>query len=177
VGIFKKKGKTKLTYSLIAKIFHWGTVAIFAYGVFTQVDGDVIQLENVSLLYSEITFAAVFLVILAMRFIYMNRTQTTSLPTKTPKWQKQAAKLVHLAMYASLASIALSGLAVAIVFHLGFKTGLIIEIAVELHELTISSSYWLIIAHIFAALYHRMLGDGVWSSMTPFWKEKSRSEI
>jgi hypothetical protein len=30
-----------MSYSILAKIFHWGVVALFAYGIFKQVEGDV----------------------------------------------------------------------------------------------------------------------------------------
>ena len=151
-------------------------VGLFAYGIFTQVDGDVIQLEDATLLYEEIIFASLFLAILMMRFIYMCKTQSTALPIDTPKWHKQIARGVHISLYISLASIAMSGLVIAAIFYAGFKTGILINLAVQLHELTVLISYWLIAAHIMAAFYHRLLGDGVWSAMTPFWKETNKNK-
>ena len=165
-----------MSYSLLAKIFHWGMVGLFAYGIFTQVDGDVIQLEDTTLLYEEIIFASLFLAILMMRFIYMSKTQSTALPINTSKWHKQIARAVHISLYISLASIAMSGLVIAAIFYAGFKTGILINLAVQLHELTVLISYWLIAAHIMAAFYHRLLGDGVWSAMTPFWKETNKNK-
>ena len=158
-------------YSILAKTFHWGGVALFAYGIFKQVEGDVGQLEDKSLLYLEVVFASLFLAVLAVRFIYMSKTQTSALPPETSKLQRQTARLVHLGMYASLASIAITGLAIAGLFAIGFKSGLIIDLVIELHGVVVTASYWLIAIHIIAAIYHRFLGDGVWTAMVPFWKE------
>lgn len=162
-------------YSITAKIFHWSVVALFAYGIFKQVEGDVRQLEDKSLLYAEVVFASLFLAVLALRFIYMSKTHTSALPPETPKLKRQAARLVHLGMYASLASIAITGLAIAGLFVFGFKSGLIIDFVIELHGVVVTASYWLIAIHIIAAIYHRFLGDGVWTAMVPFWKENLKT--
>ena len=158
-------------YSFLAKFFHWGFVFLFGYGIFKQVD-DIEQLENISLLKFEILFASIFLFFLILRFFYMKKTQKTSLPAKTPKSQKFAAKLVHYSMYICLASICISGLMIGLFFWLGLKSGILIEFIISLHENSISIIYWLIAIHIFAALYHRVRNDGVWDSMVPIWKEK-----
>jgi cytochrome b561 len=102
----------------------------------------------------------------------MKKTQKTSLPIDTPKTQRLAARLVHLGMYGVLGVIAITGLAIGFIFWLGLKDGVLIETVVAIHELAIPLMYWLIAIHISAAIYHRLLNDGVWNSMVPFWKEK-----
>ena len=161
----------KRKYSLLAKLLHWSFVLIFAYGIYKQV-GDVRQLENVSFLRSEIIFALVFLAFLVFRFLYMFKTQSTSLPENTPKFQKLASKVVHLSMYIGLSGIALSGLLIGYFYSLGIKDNLIMEITIGLHEVFVFITYWLISLHVTAAIYHRLRQDNVWSSMVPFWKEK-----
>ena len=94
----------KRNYSYIAKFFHWGFVILFIYGLIKQVQ-DIEQLENPSLLRFEVLFASVFVILLLLRFIYMKRTQKTSLPEHAPKLQKIAAKTVHYGMYFTLAAI------------------------------------------------------------------------
>ena len=79
-------------YSKIAKIFHWGFVALFAYGVLKQVD-DIGQLRDTALLRFAILFASTLLIMLGARFLYMRRTKQTSLPEETPYAQKIAAKI------------------------------------------------------------------------------------
>ena len=130
------------------------------------------QLEDGSLLKFEVVFAIVFLLLLAIRFFYMKKTQQSSLPEQTPEPQKLAAKIVHTGMYICLAAIPLSGLMIGLLFWLELKDGMLINIVIEAHEFAVSIIYWLIGIHILAAIYHRLKKDGVWSSMVPLWKEK-----
>ncbi|NBT41723.1 MAG: cytochrome b/b6 domain-containing protein [Alphaproteobacteria bacterium] len=157
-------------YSKIAKTSHWGFVALFAYGVLKQVD-DIGQLRDTALLRFEILFASALLILLGARFFYMRRTQKTSLPEETPYAQKIAAKIAHLGMYISLATIALSGILIGLLYWSGFSSGILIDGAVGLHEVSVTLTYWLITVHILAAIYHRFRKDGVWDAMVPFWKE------
>jgi len=161
----------KPSYSLIAKILHWGFVGFFIYGIIKSVD-ELNQLDESSFLKFEILFALAFLFILTGRFFYMKKTQKTSLPINTPKPQRLAARLVHLGMYGALGAIAITGLMIGLIFWLGLKDGVLIETVVAIHELAIPLAYWLIAIHISAAIYHRLLNDGVWNSMVPFLKEK-----
>ena len=103
----------------------------------------------------------------------MKKTQRTSLPKDTPKFQKILAKIVHNAIYTFLAGTVLSGLLIGLLFWLGIKNGFLISITVTIHELIINLLYLLIVIHIIAATYHRLKRDGVWSSMVPFLKEKN----
>ena len=165
--------KNNTQYSKIAKLFHWGFVLLFAYGVAKQVE-DINQLENISFLKFEVIFASIFLFLLIIRFVYMKKTQKTSLPKDTPKLQKLAAKIVHNGMYILLAGTVLSGLLIGFLYSLGTKSGFLIEFIIVIHELVINLLYFLIGIHIFAATYHRLKKDGVWSSMVPFLKEKDK---
>lgn len=157
-------------YSVLAKIFHWGFVALFVYGLVKQVQ-DIEQLEDPGLLRFEVYFASVFIILLLTRFFYMKKTQKTSLPEDTPRVQKFAAKTVHYGMYFTLAAIPLSGVLIGLLFSIGLKTGFIIDSIVTVHESAIDLIYVLIAIHISAAVFHRFRRDGVWSSMVPFFKE------
>ena len=161
---------TKKEYSFAAKLLHWGFVVLFAYGIFKQIDS-IEQLEDFALLRFEVIFALAFVVILLGRLYYMSKTQESSLPENTPKPQRLAAKAVHLGMYASLAAIACSGLAIGLLFWLGMKEGLLIEMVISVHEFSVALIYWLIAVHVVAAIFHRFKNDGVWSSMVPILKE------
>ena len=77
----------KPKYSFLAKLMHWGFVLIFIYGLIKQID-NINQLEDNNLLKFEVLFALAFLSLLAIRFLYMRKTQQSSLPEKTPKSQK-----------------------------------------------------------------------------------------
>ena len=163
--------KNNSQYSKIAKLFHWGFVLLFAYGVAKQVE-DINQLEDNALFRFEIIFALIFLFLLIIRLIYMKTTQKTSLPEDTTKAQKLAAKIVHNGMYTLLIGTVLSGLLIGFLFWIEIKDGIIIDIVIIFHELNINLLYWFIGIHILAATYHRSKRDGVWSSMVPFFKEK-----
>ena len=165
-----KNQRNKTEHSFLAKTFHWGFVILFGYGIYKQID-NINQLEDISLLKSEIIFALAFLLFLGVRFLYMTKTQKTALPAETSKTQKLAAKIVHWSMYTCLAGIAGSGLLIGYLFWSGFKDRLLIEFTIFIHEFFVSIIYWLILIHILAALYHRLRKDNVWSSMVPFWKE------
>ena len=166
--------KNNSQYSKIAKLFHWGFVLLFVYGVAKQVD-DINQLEDKAFFRFEIIFALVFLFLLIIRLIYMKTTQKTSLPEDTPKVQKMSAKIVHNGMYALLAGTVLSGLLIGYLFWSGSQNSFIINIVIILHELFINLLYLLIGIHIFAATFHRLKKDGVWSSMVPFLKESNKN--
>ena len=151
---------------------HWGFVLLFIYGLLKQIDS-INQLESSSVLRFEILFAIVFLSLLVIRFIYMRKTQESSLPESTPKSQKIAAKIVHFGMYFCLAAIPLTGLLIGYFFSLGSMDGFLINLIIGAHEFSVAIIYWLIGIHVLAATYHRLKRDGVWSSMVPFFKEKN----
>ena len=161
----------KRKYNFFAKFFHWGFVLLFIYGVAKQVN-EIEQLEDQFFFQFEIIFAVIFLFLLSIRFVYMNKTQETSLPDDTSKIQKIAARTVHLGMYSALAGTAITGLLIGLFYWLGFTEGLFIDFLTAIHSFVVNGLYWLIGIHIIAAVYHRLKKDGVWSSMVPFLKEK-----
>ena len=133
------------------------------------------HLEDPALLRFEIGFAKLFFVILAIRYVYVTKTQRSALPPEAGRFQQMAARLVHLGMYAGLASIAATGLLIALLFWLGFRDGLLKQVVNEFHGVAVNLSYWLIGMHVLAAVCHRLLCDGVWSAMTSVWKETPNS--
>ena len=157
-------------YSLFAKILHWGFVLLFAYGIATQIN-EADDLNDAAVFFDEILFASLFLILLIIRFAYMSLTQKTALPEETPVIQKKAAKYVHLAMYITLAAIALSGLLIGLVHVISGLDGVIGKVIIGLHEGLVSLIYGLIGLHVIAAFYHRLRRDGVWRAMVTIWKE------
>ena len=75
-------------------------------------------------------------------------------------------------MYWCFIILPLSGLLIALLFSLGMKDGWVQDLAIGLHEFPASLSYILIGVHITGAIYSRMKGEEVWSSMVPFWKKE-----
>ena len=163
--------KNKKQYSLFAKFWHWGFVLLFIYGVEKQVD-EIQQLEDLFFFQFEIVFALLFLFLLAIRFVYMSKTQETSLPDDTSKIQKMAARTIHLGMYTTLAGTAITGLLIGLFYWLGFRQGFFIDFLTAIHSFVVNTVYWLVGIHIVAAIYHRLKKDGVWNSMVPKKKKK-----
>tara|TARA_B100000925_G_scaffold261992_1_gene219008 strand:- start:376 stop:891 length:516 start_codon:yes stop_codon:yes gene_type:complete len=161
----------KTGYTLTARIFHWSFVILFVYGVFKQIE-NINQLEDLALLKFEITFALLFILFLVARFIYMTRTQKSSLPPDTPGAQKALAKAVHYGMYIGMISIAFSGLVIGCLYWLGLKSGVIIETLIGWHEFSVSVVYCLVGLHLIGAIFHRFKNDGVWQSMVPILKRE-----
>ena len=124
------------------------------------------------LLKFEIAFALLFILFLVARFVYMKRTQKSSLPPDTPMVQRALAKAVHYGMYIGMISIALSGLVIGCLYWLGLKSGIIIETIIGWHEFSVSTVYWLVGLHLIGAIYHRFKNDGVWEAMTPSLKRE-----
>lgn len=103
----------------------------------------------------------------------MRRPRPTALPEDTPTYMKRAARAGHLAMYVSLAAIAMSGLMIGGLHAAGITAGPMMGLVLGLHEFSVTASYAFIGLHVAAALFHRLKGDGVWSSMVPVWRERS----
>ena len=158
-------------HGFAARAFHWGFVCIFVYGLIKQVD-EVEELEDQAFLIEEIVFAAIFLIVLLVRFVYMRSTRPTALPADADKAVSHLALFVHMGMYLSLAMLAVSGLVIGGMFALGTRDGTVFASVLWAHEAFYWASVNLIIVHVLGALYHRRLGDGVWSAMVPIFKEK-----
>jgi cytochrome b561 len=160
------------SYGFIGKFMHWAFIGVFAFGVINQVD-EVQELESSTLLLKEMIFGMLFLALLLVRFMYM-RSARAAMPSRDmPKNLILLARTVHLGMYVSLASIALTGLIIGGFYYFGVKGGLALEATLLLHEIFFWVSVNLMGLHIAGAIYHRFKGDGVWSAMVPLLKEKS----
>ena len=159
--------QTAIPHSLTARVFHWGFIGVFAYALTKQLD-EVEELEDLSLLQSEMVFASIFLILLIARFLYMRSTRPTALPVDTPRLEKLLARAGHLAMYASLSLIPVTGLVIGGLYWSGIKSGGAMDIALLLHEIAVNTSYFLIAGHVAAAIYHRRKRDGIWSAMVNF---------
>lgn len=166
------RGEIKVRqHGWLAKTLHWGFVAVLAYAIYKQVD-DVTQLQDTALLQFEMIFAGAFLVLLALRFLYMRAMGGSAVPDDAPAGFKRMVKLGHLAIYASIGTIAASGIAIGALYGLGITTGPLMGVALGLHEVSVMASYVIVAGHVLAAIFHRLKGDGIWSSMVPVWTEK-----
>ena len=159
------------SHTFLAKIIHWTFIPLYAYGIFKQVD-DIGALEDRTLLIFETIFASIFLLIVILRLTYMRRFNTFQGATHTPhRIHTFIAKSVHRGMYAALILLPLSGLIIAALYSQDIKTGPLQDVALEVHGFAATLSYVMIATHVSAALYSRVKGEGVWSSMVPILKE------
>ena len=161
------------SHTFLAKLIHWTFIPLYAYGIFKQVD-DIEALEDQALLIFETTFAAVFLLIVILRFTYMRRFKTFQGATHSPhRIHTFIAKSVHRGMYAALILLPLSGLMIAALYSQDIKTGPLQDVTLAVHGFAATLSYVMIATHVSAAIYSRIKGEGVWSSMVPILKENN----
>ena len=164
------------SHTLLAKIIHWTFIPLYAYGIFKQVD-DIGALEDRALLVFESVFASIFLLIVVLRLTYMRRFKTFQGATHTPhRIHAFIAKSVHRGMYAALILLPLSGLMIAALYSQDIKSGPLQDVTLAIHGFAASLSYVMIATHVSAAIYSRIKGEGVWSSMVPILKEKGPTE-
>ena len=171
------------SHTLLARSIHWSFILLYLYGIFKQVN-ELDELEDSTLLLSEIVFAAVFLVIVILRYSYMRRFKTF-LGAREPVHivHYYFARTVHRAMYACFILLPLTGLMIAGLYSQGYTVNAtpdeeqtVMDLVLDLHGAVADLSYMLIFLHIGAAIYSRIKGEGVWSSMVPILKEDKPSE-
>ena len=159
------------SHTFLGKLIHWTFIPLYAYGIFKQVD-DIEALEDQALLIFETIFASIFLLIVILRFTYMRRFKTFQGATHAPhRIHTFIAKSVHRGMYAALILLPLSGLIIAALYSQDIKTGPLQDGALAVHEFSATLSYVMIATHVSAAIYSRVKGEGVWSSMVPILNE------
>ena len=161
------------SHTPLAKFIHWTFTALYAYGIFKQVE-DIEDLEDASLLNFEIFFAIVFLVIVLLRFFYMRDVKTLlGAHEKMHKGHLFIAKTTHRLVYISLIMLPTTGLLIAGMLAIDIPG---MQIAIGLHEFSAFLSYVTIAIHVGASLYSRFKGEGVWNGMVPVWKETGKNE-
>lgn len=159
------------SHTFLGKLIHWTFIPLYAYGIFKQVD-DIEALEDQALLIFETIFASIFLLIVILRFTYMRRFKTFQGATHAPhRIHRFIARSVHRSMYAALILLPLSGLIIAALYSQDIKTGPLQDGALAVHEFSATLSYVMIATHVSAAIYSRVKGEGVWSSMVPILNE------
>ena len=171
------------SHTLLARLIHWSFILLYVYGTFKQVN-ELDELEDTNLLLFEIVFATIFLVIVILRYSYMSRFKTF-LGAREPVHivHYYFARTVHKAMYACFILLPLTGLMIAGLYSQGYTVNAtpdeeqtIMDLVLDLHGAVADLSYMLIFLHIGAAIYSRIKGEGVWSSMVPILKEDKPSE-
>lgn len=172
-----------MQHTPLAKFIHWTFIPLYVYGIVKQVN-DISELEDSGLLIFEVIFATVFLVIVMLRFTYMRRFKTfQGAEEHVHIVHYYFARIVHRAMYACLVLLPLTGLIIAGLYNQGYTVNAtpdeeqtILDYVLDLHGAAADLSYVLIALHISAAIYSRIKGEGVWSSMVPILKESGPTD-
>lgn len=171
------------SHTKLAKFIHWTFILLYLYGIVKQVN-ELGDLEDNQLLLFEIAFATVFLIIVILRYSYMRRFKTFQGATEPVHIvHYYFARIVHRAMYACFILLPLTGLIIAGLYSQGYTVNAtpneeqtIMDVVLDLHGAVADLSYMLIFLHITAAIYSRIKGEGVWSSMVPVLKEAGPSQ-
>ncbi len=171
------------SHTKLAKFIHWTFILLYLYGIVKQVN-ELGDLEDNQLLLFEIAFATVFLIIVILRYSYMRRFKTFQGATEPVHIvHYYFARIVHRAMYACFILLPLTGLIIAGLYSQGYTVNAtpdeeqtIMDVVLDLHGAVADLSYMLILLHIAAAIYSRIKGEGVWSSMVPVLKEAGPSQ-
>ena len=171
------------SHTKLAKFIHWTFILLYLYGIVKQVN-ELGDLEDNQLLLFEIAFATMFLIIVILRYSYMRRFKTFQGATEPVHIvHYYIARIVHRAMYACFILLPLTGLIIAGLYSQGYTVNAtpdeeqtIMDVVLDLHGAVADLSYMLIFLHIAAAIYSRIKGEGVWSSMVPVLKEAGPSQ-
>ena len=166
----------KESHTFLARFIHWTFIPLYVYGIVKQVD-DIGALEDRTLLIFETIFASIFLLIVLLRYVYMRKFNTFRGATHTPhRIHTLIAKSVHRGMYTALILLPLSGLCIAALYSQGIKSGLLQDVAIGVHEFSATLSYVMIATHVSAAIYSRIKGEGVWTSMVQILEENGPND-
>ena len=155
------------SHGFISKSFHWLTAGLLAYGYATGLD-DVSELADPAMFQFEITFALILGAAFVARLLWFKGVAGSSrLPDSAPRWEHGISKLVHHGLYACVFTIVVSGLAIALGYAVPLLSGLFLTAMIGLHEVVLSLTVVLFLAHIAGALWHKFIRhDGVLESMT-----------
>lgn len=164
----------QVRHTTFARMLHWGFVGLYIYGIVKQVN-DLEDLEEDALLVFEAAFASVFLLIVIIRYSYMKQFEAFLGATAPIHLvHRRLARSVHLGMYGSFVLLPVSGLMIAALYTQGHHEGhgTMMAWTLAVHSAAASLSYILIAVHVAAAVYSRLKGEGVWSSMVPVLEER-----
>jgi cytochrome b561 len=175
-------------YNSGAKTLHW-LIALIVFVLFPLgwVMGDFTGLQKAQAYNLHKSLGATVLILMALRLAWRALYAAPALPSAMPAWEQTAAKIGHLALYALLIALPLTGWAListserpSLFFGqpfplLPFLASLPApekkeyhEVLEGAHELLANGMLAVIVAHILAALRHGfLLKDGVLSRMLP----------
>lgn len=175
---------TVRSYGTTARVLHWLVAVIVLLmipaGLIMVQDGLPRPLQDALFLFHKNIGVMLFLIVL-VRVWWRIAHPAPALPDDIPHWQRRAAGLSHLALYAFLILMPLSGyirvraggfpieaLDAAGIPTLVPESKALATAASQLHEIAGFALIAMLATHLGAALYHALIRrDGVWSRMWP----------
>jgi len=168
------------TYSFSARLIHW----IMAIMILSMLFLGVSMIQSLSIWQSAAlsihkSFGVLILVLVGVRLINRILFKTPSLPSDLPKFQAVAGHLTHILLYIAMLLMPISGwfmqssagLEVSFFGLFSLPNFITQDIKLysifrELHGIVAWMFFGLILLHISAALYHKLIRhDGVFDSM------------
>lgn len=125
------------------------------------------QLDDPATLRFEVIYALGIGALFTLRLMWTKAyAGTTRLPSVARAWEHRASRVVHLALYASVFGIVLSGLAIAVGYSIPFLNGIFLAASLWLHEVFLTALPAFLIVNVAGVLWHRIVRrDGVLESM------------
>lgn len=171
-------------YGRLARALHWGMAAavlpMIAAGLLMTTDGLPRGLGNALFLFHK-NLGVILIPLIALRLIWRWTHPAPPLPPELPPWQRLGARASHLALYALLVVLPLSGF--TRVRAAGFPVELLDAVgagpwlprseplaaaAQQLHYLAGLLLILVLTVHVAASLHHALIRrDGIWQRMWP----------
>lgn len=170
-------------YGVVAQLFHWTIVAliIVQYVLANRADDLPLGAAKIAVLARHKSFGITILALVVLRLIWRWMNTVPAEPLDIPRWQRLAARVSHIGLYALLLLTPLAGWLMSSARNFPVSWfGLVTlpdfiapsrpayDFLHETHELLALTLFWLALLHIAAALKHHFVDkDNVLRRMLP----------
>lgn len=175
-------------YNNIAIAIHWIAVALMLFLLATGFSmDDMTTGEKAPVLSRHASVGLLFFLLLIGRIAWRLNHKPGALPDSVQDWQRKIAEYGHMATYALMVLVPLTGLAAAASHEIpvmafgafdirgafGFLSGSNFDLRYELHKFSMHALLLLVLIHIAGSFYHLLIAkDGVFMQILPRWKVK-----
>ena len=162
-------------YGVVAQLFHWTIVVLIIVQFILANRADDLPLGSakIAVLAQHKSFGITILGLALLRLIWRWLNPVPPEPTDIPRWQRIAARVSHIALYALLLITPLAGWLMSSARNFPVSWfGLVTlpdfiapnkaayEVLHETHELLAQTLFWLALLHMAAALKHHFIDKG-----------------
>lgn len=170
-------------YGVVAQLFHWTIVVliIVQFILANRADNLPLGIAKIAVLAQHKSFGITILGVVLLRLIWRWLNPVPAEPADIPRWQRIAARISHVALYALLLITPIIGWLMSSARNFPVSWfGLVTlpdfiapnkqtyELLHETHEVLAQTLFWLALLHIAAALKHHFIDrDNVLRRMLP----------